>query len=100
MYEEEEVMLLGRKVAFAAAAMTGLMFGSAASAADANLSDCVHMAKQVSAAIGTAQPGKAKDDAVVEQHAGQSYCGFSMYAQGVAHYAKALQLLGQQQSKG
>ena len=94
---EEEVMLFGKKAVFAAAAISGLMFASAANAA--NVGDCVQMAKQVVTAVDAAQPGKAKEDAVTQQHAGLSYCAFSMYAQGVARYEKALELLGQQQSR-
>jgi len=91
-------MFFGKRAVIVAAAISGLMFASAANAA--SVSDCVQMAKQVATAVDAAQPGKAKSDAVTEQRAGQSYCGFSMYAQGVAHYTKALQLLGQPQSKG
>lgn len=91
-------MFFGKRALIVAAAISGLMFASAANAA--NLSDCVQMAKQVATAVDAAQPGKAKDNAVTEQRAGQSYCGYSMYAQGVARYAKALQILGQPQNKG
>jgi len=93
---EEEIMFFGKKAVFAAAAFTGLMFVSAAYAADANLGDCIHMAKQVSTAVDTAQPGKAKDDARAQHHFGRDFCAFSMYDKGVAHYTKALELLGQQ----
>jgi len=77
-----------------AAACATLAFAPAASAADANLSSCIQMAKQVSQAIDSAQPGQTTDQARQQARAGQSYCASSMYAQGVAHYAKALQLLG------
>ena len=87
-------MFFGKKAAFVAAAFTGLMFASAAYAADANLGDCVRMSKQVASAVDAAQAGKARDDAVVLQHAGRDYCAVTMYAQGVARYAKALTLLG------
>jgi len=93
-------MFFGKQAVIIAAAISGFMFASAANAADAKLSNCTQMAKLVATAIDAAQPGKARDDAVVQQRAGQAYCGFSMYAQGVAHYEKALQLLGQPQSKG
>jgi hypothetical protein len=69
-------------------------FAPAASAADAHMSDCIHLAKQVSQAIDSAQPGQAADQARQQANAGRSYCASSMYAQGVAHYSKALQLLG------
>jgi hypothetical protein len=92
---EEEIMLFGKKAALAAAAFTGLMFASAANAADARLSDCTHMAKQVAEAINTAQPGQATEEALQQAKAGRGYCALSMYTQGVAYYSKALQLLGQ-----
>jgi hypothetical protein len=87
-------MFFGKKAALAAAAFTGLMFASAAYAADAKLGDCVHMSKQVAAAIDAAQAGKAKDDARVLQSAGRGFCAASMYDKGVSRYAKALTLLG------
>ena len=86
-------MHFGKKAALAAA-FTGLMFASAAYAGDARLSDCVHMSKQVATAVDAAQPGKAKDDARLLQRAGREFCAVSMYEKGVAHYAKALELLG------
>ena len=89
-------MLFGKKAVFAAAAFTGLMFIPAAYAADANVSACVHMAKQVATAVDAAQPGKAKDDARAQEHFGRDFSAVSMYDKGVAHYAKALELLGQQ----
>ena len=92
-------MLFGKKAVFAAAAFTGLMFVSAAYAADASVGDCVHMSKQVASALDAAQPGQAKDDARALQSAGRNFCAFSMYEKGVAQYTKALTLLGRQ-SKG
>lgn len=89
-------MFFGKKAAFTAAAFTGLMFATAAYAADARVGDCIQMAKQVATAIDTAQPGKVKDDARTQQHFGRDFCAVSMYDKGVAHYAKALELLGQQ----
>ena len=91
-------MLFGKKAAIVAAAFAGLMFSSAAYAADANFGDCIHMSKQVATAIDAAQPGKATDDARVQQRAGREFCAASMYEKGVAHYTKALPLLGQSKS--
>ena len=88
-------MLFGKKAAIAAAAFTGLMFASAAYAADANLGDCIHMSKQVASAVEAAQPGQAKDDARAQERFGHQYCAVSLYEKGVAHYTKALELLGQ-----
>ena len=89
-------MLFGKKAVFVTAAFTGLMVACAAYAADANLSGCIQMSKQVASAIDAAQPGKAKDDAVARQSAGRGFCAVSMYEKGVARYTKALSLLGQQ----
>ena len=88
-------MSFGRKSAFAVAAFTGLMVASAAYAADANVGDCIHMSKQVASALDAAQPGKAVNDARAQQRFGRDFCAVSMYDKGVAHYAKALELLGQ-----
>jgi hypothetical protein len=71
-----------------------LAFSPAANAADARLRDCIQMAKHVSQALETAQPGQSTDAARAQASAGRSYCNVSMYAQGVARYTKALQLLG------
>ena len=76
-----------------AAACAGLLFASTANAA--GISNCVHLSKQVAAAIDSAQAGKAKDDAAAQQLIGRQYCAISMYDRGVAHYSKALELLGQ-----
>ncbi|MDE1938880.1 MAG: hypothetical protein KGI68_07655 [Alphaproteobacteria bacterium] len=90
-------MVFAKKTAIVsvAAAFAGLMFVSAASAADGNASlrDCIHMSKQVADAMNAAQPGKATDDARTQQQVGRSYCAASMYNRGVQHYAKALELL-------
>jgi hypothetical protein len=53
------------------------------------------MSRQVATAIDAAQPGQAKDDALAQQRFGRNFCAVSMYKNGVAHYAKALELLGQ-----
>jgi hypothetical protein len=95
---EEELMHFGKKATLVAAAFAGLMFSSATYAADANVSDCVHMSRQVATAIDTAQPGKATDDARTQQRFGRDYCAVSMYAKGVEHYSRALQMLGQSKS--
>jgi len=93
-------MIFAKRAAFAAAAFSGLMLVATANAADARLSDCHQMASQVAAAMSTAHPGQATDAAQQEAKTGQGYCALALYAQGVAHYAKALQILGQPQSKG
>jgi hypothetical protein len=82
------------KFAFALVALTTLALAPAANAADARLTDCVHLSKQVSAALEAAQPGTSTDAAREQASAGRSLCGSQMYALGVARYTKALQLLG------
>ena len=79
---------------FALVALSTLAFVPAANAADARLIDCLQLSKQVSAALEAAQPGNSTDAARQQASAGRSFCGSQMYAQGVARYSKALQLLG------
>ncbi|MDE2183397.1 MAG: hypothetical protein KGJ78_10295 [Alphaproteobacteria bacterium] len=83
-----------KSAAFAAIAIVSASFALAPAANAAGISDCVHLAKQVSEAISVAQPGKATDDARAEASAARSFCAAAMYTQGVARYSKALQLLG------
>jgi hypothetical protein len=78
----------------AALTLAVLAIAPAAGAADAKLSDCLSMGKQVADALASAQPGEATDQARNQQAAGRNYCLSSRYAEGVAHYTKALQLLG------
>jgi hypothetical protein len=82
------------KFALALVALSAIALAPAANASDARLTDCVQMAKQVSAALESAQPGTSTDAARQQANVGRSYCGSQMYTQGVAHYSKALQLLG------
>jgi hypothetical protein len=74
--------------------VAAIAFAPAASAANANLTSCIKMAKEVSAALESAQPGDSTDAARGQATAGRNSCASQMYAQGVAHYSKALQLLG------
>ncbi len=82
------------KYGFSLDALSTLAFIPAANAADARLTDCVQLAKQVSVALEAAQPGTSTDAARQQAATARSCCGTQMYAQGVAHYTKALQLLG------
>jgi len=87
-------MKFARWTAFAALTALTLAFAPAANAADAKLTDCLHMAKEVSTALAASQPGNATDQARGQAQAGRNACLASAYNKGVAHYAKALQLLG------
>jgi len=69
-------------------------FALAPSANAARLSDCTQMDRQVKAALTTAQPGQSVDAARAEASAGHNYCTIGLYADGIARYTKALQLLG------
>ena len=82
------------KFVFALVALSTLAFVPAANAADARLTDCVQLSKQVSVALEAAQPGNSTAAARQQASVGRTFCGSQMYAQGVAHYTKALQLLG------
>jgi hypothetical protein len=85
---QEETM----KFAMIAAVCAAIALAPAASAS--GLSDCVQMSKKAAEALNTAQPGTTTEAARVQVQAGQSFCASSMYAQGVARYSRALQLLG------
>jgi hypothetical protein len=78
-------------LASVAAVCATLIFAPIANAA--SVSDCLHMAKQAQSALESAQPGAKTEDARNEARFGRDYCANSMYEQGVAHYAKALELL-------
>ena len=65
-----------------------------APASAAGLNDCNQLSKQVAEAISAAQPGtNAVSQARNEAKSGQLFCATGMFAQGVARYTKALQLL-------
>jgi hypothetical protein len=78
----------------AALAAVCAAFALAPAASAAGLTDCIQKAKQVSEALSAAQPGESTDAARNQADAGRNYCMSSMYAKGVVHYSKALQLLG------
>jgi hypothetical protein len=56
-------------------------------------SDCVKLSKQTADAIATSQSGRAQDQARSLASVASTYCATSMYAQGVARYNQALQIL-------
>ena len=75
-----------------AATCAAFLLAPAASAA--GLSDCIQLGKKAAEALATAQTNETTDAARAHAQAGRSYCASSQYAQGVARYTKALQLLG------
>lgn len=83
------------KFAYALAVLATVALAQAANAGDEpRLKDCNQLQKQVAAALETAQPGSTTDTARQEATNGRNYCGMQLYAVGVSHYTKALQLLG------
>jgi hypothetical protein len=82
------------KIAITALTLAALAFAPMAHAADGKLVDCIKLGKQVSSALDTAQPGTSTEAARTMAASGRTYCASAMYAQGVASYSRALQLLG------
>jgi hypothetical protein len=87
-------MKLATWTTYAALTAAAFAFAPAANAGDATLRDCTHVARQVSQALETAEPGNTKEAALTEQRAGHFFCMSAKYDKGVAHYNQALQLLG------
>ena len=70
------------------------MFAMSANAAGtANLSACLHAAKDVRAAIAQNQDSPKRNDAERQQRYGLQYCNSGFYKRGMAHYAEALKML-------
>jgi hypothetical protein len=84
----EEIM----KFVTIAAVCAAIALAPAASAS--GLTDCIQMNKKITEALSTAQPGENTEAAKAAAQAGRSYCASQLYAQGIARYSKALQLLG------
>ena len=78
--------------AMLAATCAAFLLAPAASAA--GLSDCIQLGKKAAEALAVAQTNDATEAARQNAQAGSSYCATSQYAQGIARYTKALQLLG------
>lgn len=77
----------------AAIAAVCVAFALAPAASAAGLSECIQMSKKATEALNAAQPGDKTDAAKAQVQAGRTYCASAMYTQGVARYAKALELL-------
>jgi len=75
-----------------AVAVAALVLAPTAGAASQN--DCVQMGKEVAQALNAAPAGTNMAEARNDAAQGQLFCATGMYAQGVARYAKALELLG------
>lgn len=79
------------KYTLAIAACAAIAFASAANAAGP--SDCTRLQKQTAEAIAAAPSGSATNQARNLASVASTFCATSMYAQGVARYNQALQLL-------
>lgn len=85
------------KISACAAAMAFGLGLAAASAADtqvANVGSCLKLSSQVRSALDSNQQAANYDAAKKEGGFGRDYCTNGFYAQGIAHYERALQLLG------
>ena len=73
----------------------GLAMGSvAAQAADADVSNCLQMARQVKAALADNPQAPGYADALKAQTNGRDFCANGLYDHGVSYYSQALTLLG------
>jgi len=82
------------KLSLAALSLATLVLMPVAHAADARLSDCIALQKQVMAALDTAPAGDSTEQARTQANAARTLCGSQQYAKGVARYTLALHLLG------
>lgn len=79
------------KFTLIAAAAVAILVAPAASAS--GLSDCIQLSKKTAEALAAAQPSENTQAARENAQAARSFCATSQYAQGVARYTKALELL-------
>jgi hypothetical protein len=82
------------KLSLAALSFVTLALMPVAHAADARLTDCITMQKQVAAVLDAAQASDTTDQARIQANAARALCASHLYAQGVARYSQALHLLG------
>lgn len=86
-------MTIVKSLAIASVLAASLGLSVTANATDATRSDCIQMARQVSTALETAQPGDTADQARSLAKSARNFCNSSYYDRGVALYEKALGLL-------
>ncbi|HTT97629.1 MAG TPA: hypothetical protein VMF58_06230 [Rhizomicrobium sp.] len=80
-----------RKTTSIALALSLVTISTAAFAQDDSPASCAAAGKQVTAALS----GNDNDAARQEKKMGLEFCNAGYYHQGMAHYSKALELLGQ-----
>ncbi len=80
--------------------VSGALAASSSSAQEpANTIGCLHLSKQVASALQDNQQSPNYKAAADEQSAGRQFCLSGVYTLGVAHYEKALNYLGQRETK-
>lgn len=74
----------------------GLGITAASASADqmANATTCLDVATKVKTALDANTQSANYDSAMKERRYGDEFCTNSFYAKGIAHYNRALQLLG------
>ena len=89
-------MLNTKSLLFAAVIASGFVVSAASAAPDqmANLNNCVKLSEQVKSALDSNQQSTNYDEAKKQDRFGREFCTNAFYAQGMAHYEHALQLLG------
>jgi hypothetical protein len=75
-------------------ALIGLVLSPPAALAEAGSSDCSHLARQVTAALEANADSPNYRAAKIEAGNGRTLCDANEFDMGVAHYQKALDLLG------
>jgi hypothetical protein len=83
------------KLAACIAALTAGVGFAATAANAASVTNCLDMADKVNSALANNMQAAGYDDAKRQRNFGRDYCASSQYDQGVAHYSRALQLLGE-----
>jgi hypothetical protein len=92
--------MLSRIAVGSLALVSGAFLSSGALAEEQGVTGCLHMQKQVSQALDSNQQSANYYDANALKRAGQEFCTAGLYTQGLARYAKALQLLGVEGAQG
>jgi len=87
-------MRFTQSTAIALCIFAGTATAALADEAKENMATCFSSAKQVSAAISAAS-SQDVGAARAEKQLGLQFCNAGYYHQGVVHYARAMELLGQ-----
>jgi len=72
----------------------GMTVASANAQQMATVQSCLNVAAQVKTALDANAQSANYEDAMKERNYGLAFCNGGYYAKGVAHYGRALQILG------